>query len=83
VVTSYGLEEIIENRLATGRIAKWALELMGLDITYASQTTIKSQALIDFMAEWTETHPPLSPKSTRAYILMALSPSTGPGEAQC
>jgi ribonuclease HI len=27
---------------------------MGLDITFALQTTIKSQALVNFMAEWTE-----------------------------
>jgi hypothetical protein len=35
VVTSYGLGEIIRNYLDMGRIAKWALELMGLGITYA------------------------------------------------
>jgi hypothetical protein len=29
VVTSFGLREIIKNRLSTERIAKWALELMG------------------------------------------------------
>jgi hypothetical protein len=34
VVTLYGLEEIVEKCFTTGRIAKWALELMGLDITY-------------------------------------------------
>jgi hypothetical protein len=34
VVTSYGLEEIVANCITTGRITKWALELMGLDITY-------------------------------------------------
>jgi hypothetical protein len=34
VVTSSGLREIIENCLATGRITKWALELMGPNITY-------------------------------------------------
>jgi hypothetical protein len=54
VVTSYGLKEIVGNHLTTGRIAKWALELMGLDITYIPQTAIKSQALADFVAEWTE-----------------------------
>jgi hypothetical protein len=32
VVTSYGLREIVGNRLTTGRIAKWALELMGLEM---------------------------------------------------
>jgi hypothetical protein len=31
VVTSFGLGEIIGNQLTMGRIAKWALELMGLD----------------------------------------------------
>jgi hypothetical protein len=30
VVASYGLEEIIGNHLAMGRIAKWALKLVGL-----------------------------------------------------
>jgi hypothetical protein len=42
VVTSYGLGEIIGNRLTTGRIVKCALELMGLGITYVPQMTIKS-----------------------------------------
>jgi uncharacterized protein YchJ len=58
VIMSHGLGEIVENRLATGMMAKWALELMGLDITYVSQTAIKSEALVDFMAEWTETQQP-------------------------
>jgi hypothetical protein len=35
-------------------IAKWALELMGQNITYAPHSAIKSQVLADFMAEWTE-----------------------------
>jgi hypothetical protein len=30
VVTSFGLGEILGNRLTTGRITKWALELMTL-----------------------------------------------------
>jgi hypothetical protein len=42
VVTLHGLKEIIGNRFATGTIAKWALELMGFDITYVPQTAIKS-----------------------------------------
>jgi hypothetical protein len=49
VVTSYGLREIIQNRLAAGKIAKWALEHMGLDITYIPQMVMKSQALTDFV----------------------------------
>jgi hypothetical protein len=34
VVTSFGLREIVRIRLAIGRIDKWSLELMGLNIAY-------------------------------------------------
>jgi hypothetical protein len=34
VVSLFGLGEVVGNRPTTGRIAKWALELMGFDITY-------------------------------------------------
>ena len=54
VVTSYPLGGIIRNRDATGWISKWALKLMGHDIRYIPRTAIKSQALADFIAEWTE-----------------------------
>jgi hypothetical protein len=58
VVTSHGIGEILENCLATGRITKWALELMGLDITYVPETAIKSQVLPDFVVEWIEIQQP-------------------------
>ena len=41
-----------------GRIAKWALELMGQGIVYASWMAIMSQVLADFIAEWTEVQMP-------------------------
>jgi hypothetical protein len=56
VVTSFPLGEIINNLDATGRIAKWALQLMAYSITYMPRTAIKSQALVDFIAEWIEAH---------------------------
>jgi len=54
VVTSYPLGEVIHNRDAADRISKWALELMGHDIRYIPRTAINSQALADFITEWTE-----------------------------
>ena len=36
VVMSFPLGEVVQNQDATGRIAKWALELMGQGIAYAS-----------------------------------------------
>jgi hypothetical protein len=58
VVPSFGLREIVGNYLTTRRITKWALELMGLNITYVLEMMIKSQALADFVDEWIKTHPP-------------------------
>ena len=51
VVMSFPLDEVVQNKDATGRIMKWALKLMGQGISYASQTAIKSQVLADFVAE--------------------------------
>ena len=58
IVTFFPLSEVVQNRDATGRIVKWALELMGQGILYAPRTAIKSQVLADFIAEWTEIQMP-------------------------
>ena len=52
------LNDIINNRDATGRIAKWAIELLPFDIIYKPWRAIKSQVLADFIAEWTEVELP-------------------------
>jgi hypothetical protein len=54
VVSKYPFKEVIQIPEAEGRIAKWALELMGQTITYAPHNAIKSQALANFVVEWTE-----------------------------
>jgi hypothetical protein len=54
VVTDYPLSDILRNQDATGRISKWAVELGALTIDFKPSTAIKSQALVDFMAEWRE-----------------------------
>uniref|UniRef100_A0A0E0EWP1 RNA-directed DNA polymerase n=1 Tax=Oryza meridionalis TaxID=40149 RepID=A0A0E0EWP1_9ORYZ len=54
VVTAFPLEDVMFNKEATGRIAKWALELMAFDISFQPRTAVKSQALADFIAEWIE-----------------------------
>ena len=51
VVSSFPLGEIVRNREAEGRIAKWSVELMGETLTYAPRKAIKSQVLADFVAE--------------------------------
>ena len=55
VVSTAPLDEIMGCRDASGRIAKWAIELAGHTILYEPRTTIKSQALADFLVNWAET----------------------------
>jgi hypothetical protein len=64
VVSSFPLGEIIRNPDATGRIAKWYVELMGEMLAYAPRKVIKSQILADFVAEWMDTQ--LSPLQIQA-----------------
>jgi hypothetical protein len=61
VVPSFPLGEIIQSREASGRIAKWAVELMGETLSFAPRKAIKSQVLADFLAEWTDTQLPTAP----------------------
>jgi hypothetical protein len=55
VVSSFPLGEIIQCREASGRIAKWVVEIMGETISFAPRKAIKSQVLADFVAEWVDT----------------------------
>ena len=54
VVTGFPIGYILHNKEAIGRIAKWACEMGGHDIEFRPCTTIKTQALVDFVSEWTE-----------------------------
>jgi hypothetical protein len=54
IITDYPLGDILGNQDATGRISKWAVELSAFNTDFKTCTAIKSQALVDFMAEWRE-----------------------------
>jgi hypothetical protein len=47
------LKDIMRNREATGRVGKWAAELNEFTIDYVHRSSIQSQALADFIADWT------------------------------
>jgi ribonuclease HI len=61
VVSSFPLGEITQCREASGRIAKWAVEIMGETISFAPRKAVKSQVLADFVAEWVDTQLPTAP----------------------
>jgi hypothetical protein len=41
-----------------GCIAKWSVELGEFDLEFCPRQVIKSQILVDFVSEWTETQQP-------------------------
>ena len=60
VVTDFSLDNILHNKDATGCISKWAVDLGALNIDFTPRKAIKSQALANFVAEWTEIQQPMS-----------------------
>jgi hypothetical protein len=53
VPSSQPLKDIMRNREATGRIRKWVAELNEFAIDYVHRSSIQSQSLADFIADWT------------------------------
>jgi ribonuclease HI len=53
VPSSQPLKDIIRNREATSRVGKWATELNEFTIDYVHRSSIQSQALADYIADWT------------------------------
>jgi hypothetical protein len=49
-VTGFPIGDILHNKEAIGRIAKWAYELGSHDIEFRPRTAIKTQALVDFVS---------------------------------
>jgi hypothetical protein len=58
VIMDFPLADILHNQDAMGHISKWAAEVGALSIDFKPRIAIKSQALVDFMAEWRENQIP-------------------------
>jgi hypothetical protein len=69
VITDYPLGDILRNQDATRRISKWAVELNALNIDFKPRTTIKSRALVDFMAEWRENQLPTPTERPEHWVM--------------
>jgi hypothetical protein len=69
IVTNYPLGDILRNQDDTGRISKWAVELGALTIDFKPRTAIKSQALVDFMAEWQENQLPTPTERPEHWVM--------------
>src|ERR1041385_6893443 len=69
IVSSAPLADIIQNREAMGRIAMWAIELGAYHIKYEPRTAMKSQALVDFINDWTEIQAPPEKPVTKYWTM--------------
>jgi ribonuclease HI len=67
VVTWFPIGDILHNKEAIRRIAKWACELGADDMEFRPRTAIKTQALVDFVSEWTEHQVPDNPEATEVW----------------
>jgi hypothetical protein len=54
VVSDRSLARVLQSREATRRIAQWAVEIIQYDVEFVPRWAIKSQALADFITEWTD-----------------------------
>jgi ribonuclease HI len=70
VPSSQPLMDIMRNREATGRIGKWAAKHNEFTIDYVHRSSIQSQALADFIADWTPgAHGEEATKDAEAWIV--------------
>jgi ribonuclease HI len=67
VVTGFLIGDILHNKEAIRRIAKWACELGSHDIEFQPRIAIKTQALVDFISEWTEQQVPDNPETAEVW----------------
>jgi ribonuclease HI len=67
VVIGFPIGDILHNKEATERIAKWAYELGDHDIEFLPRMAIKTQALVDFVSEWTEHQVPDNLEATKVW----------------
>ena len=53
VITDQSIKKSMKQPEAVGRMIQWAIELSQFDIEYHPRTTIKAQALVDFITDFT------------------------------
>ena len=54
VLLAQPLEALFHNSEAIDRIRKWATELNKFVVDFEHRSAIKSQAFVDFIADWTQ-----------------------------
>jgi hypothetical protein len=53
-VSDRPLARVLHSKEATGWITQWVVEISQYDVEFIPRRAIKSQALVDFISEWTD-----------------------------
>ena len=69
VISISRIKDILRNPNATGRVAKWLIELAPRDIRYDYPKAIKSHVLPDFHTEWIEAQLPGTPVVSNSWTM--------------
>jgi hypothetical protein len=69
VLINYPLKEVLQSCRTTGRLGKWAAELFQHFIDFEKRTSIKSQVLTDFIADWTPSQSSREDKKQPEWII--------------
>src|SRR4051812_39603029 len=69
VVSSAAVADIIQNREAKGRFAKWGIGFGAYHVKYEPRTTIKPQLLADFINDWTKIQAPQDKPVTKYWTM--------------
>ncbi|XP_021853697.2 uncharacterized protein [Spinacia oleracea] len=68
VLTNYPLEKAVHKMDTSGRLLKWAIELSEYDLEFKPRTTIKAQALSDFIVEASYEDERLEPGTWEVFV---------------
>ncbi|XP_052193775.1 uncharacterized protein LOC127802122 [Diospyros lotus] len=79
VLTNQPLRQVLNKPELSGRMLKWAMELIAFDIEYKPRPAIKAQALLDFIAEGIGSSE-ASEEDQRPWILVVDGSSTLEGD---
>jgi hypothetical protein len=54
VISDHPLARVLQSKEAMGQMAQWTVEIGQYDVEFVPRRAIKSQALANFIAEWTD-----------------------------
>ena len=72
ILTTYPLKSILHKPELSSKLTKWSIELSEYDITFQPRTALKSQVLVDFIADFA---PNVTPQADKEILNSQSTPT--------